>query len=337
MLGSNLCSSDDILKKADIHYLYSRLINPKPEITSRINQLRIVYSMDKKAYSVQKRTLPYFVCGSFNPPLRKKENFAYTEYFVLDLDDLQSHDLSADILKEQLRNDENILLIFSSPSGNGLKLIFRLKDRCYDPAVYSIFYRTFAKAFASKHHIDMVIDGCTSDVSRACFISVDPQAVFHENAEPVDMESFIGGMESIDLLDLRHNLEEEAATADNQTTTETKESHDPSDEIIEQIRQTLNPQRTKKKAVDLPFVPEEIESIIGGLRDHILSLGVEVTDIRNISYGKKLCMKTGIKRAEVNIFYGKRGFSVVISPRCGTDKELNKLLSQSITQYIDSL
>ena len=42
----------------------------------------------------------------------------------------------------------------------------------------------------------------------------------------------------------------------------------------------------------------------------------------------------GVRLGEINLFYGKRGFSVVQSPRSGTSDELNRLLADLITSYL---
>ena len=62
--------------------------------------------------------------------------------------------------------------------------------------------------------------------------------------------------------------------------------------------------------------------------------GVEIYEIVSIQYGKKLQFRMGQKLAEVNLFYGKRGFSVVQSPRCGTSADLNELMSQLIDSFL---
>lgn len=43
----------------------------------------------------------------------------------------------------------------------------------------------------------------------------------------------------------------------------------------------------------------------------------------------------GLKRAELNLFFGKKGFSVVCSPRTGTDSELNQLMVDWVSSYIN--
>ena len=60
-----------------------------------------------------------------------------------------------------------------------------------------------------------------------------------------------------------------------------------------------------------------------------------VTEIVNIQYAKKIKVRMGQKEAEVNLFYGKRGFSVVISPRRGTNEELNNVVAELIQQFVN--
>jgi len=62
--------------------------------------------------------------------------------------------------------------------------------------------------------------------------------------------------------------------------------------------------------------------------------GISIEEIRDIQYGKKFGFAHGLHRAELNIYYGKKGFSVVISPRCGTHDELNKLVHALVSELI---
>ena len=61
-----------------------------------------------------------------------------------------------------------------------------------------------------------------------------------------------------------------------------------------------------------------------------------VTEVCDIQYGKKFKFRLGLKLAEVNVFYGKRGFKVVKSPKSGTNDELNGLMVELIEDYLMS-
>ena len=208
LFGTNIQSAADELKKVQEEYLYNSLRNPKPTIAATIQQLRIVYSMDAKAYAQLKRRLPYFVCGQFNPPFRRKENFAYTESFILDFDHLSSKQLSMKTIRDNIVKDEQVMMCFTSPSEDGLKVMFRLKERCYDAGLYSIFYKAFAATFAMRHNLTQVTDSKTSDVARACFISIDPNAYFNPNSIPVDIKAYLDESNPDLLFKIKHEQDE---------------------------------------------------------------------------------------------------------------------------------
>ena len=269
LFGTNIQSAADELRKVQEEYLYNSLRNPKPTIAATIKQLRIIYGMDKNGYNQLKRKLPYFVCGQFNPPFRRKENFAYTENFILDFDHLSSKQLSLKEVREKIIQDQQVLMCFASPSEDGIKVMFRLKERCYDAGIYSIFYKAFAATFAMRHNLMQVSDSKTSDK-----------------------------------------------------------------EILECIRQKLNPKSSPKTETKQAFVPERLNEIIDNLKQFIEATGVQVTEIINIQYAKKIRARLGQREAEINLFYGKRGFSVVISPRSGTNEELNDLLAEIVNNFL---
>ena len=140
--GTNIQSNADMLQKIPVKYLYDSLRHPRPDIVSSIRQLRIVRELDNKQYSSLKRKLPYLVCGMFNPPYRRTENFAYTEYFIIDIDHLSEKGLSLADTRKCIEKDTRTVLSFVSPGEDGLKVLFKLKERCYDSGLYSLFYKS---------------------------------------------------------------------------------------------------------------------------------------------------------------------------------------------------
>lgn len=70
------------------------------------------------------------------------------------------------------------------------------------------------------------------------------------------------------------------------------------------------------------------------LKLYVTDKGVAITDVININYGKKLRFKIGVKQAEINLFFGKHGFSVVQSPRTGTDPGANALMEDVVESFI---
>lgn len=332
LFGTNIQSAADELKKVQEEYLYNSLRNPKPAIAATIQQLRIVYSMDTKGYAQLKRKLPYFVCGQFNPPFRRKENFAYTESFILDFDHLSSKQLSLKAIHDNIIQDEQVMMCFTSPSEDGLKVMSRLKERCYDAGLYSVFYKAFAATFAMRHNLTQVTDSKTSDVTRACFVSIDPNAYFNPNSIPVDIKAYLDEANPDALFKMKHEQDEHDKVAKKSDDRQTSLPKDPDKDVLARIRQQLNP---KAQVEQHPaYVPEQLNEIIAELRLFIEETGLQVTEIINIQYAKKIRARLGQKESEVNLFYGKRGFSVVISPRLGTNEELNELLADLVKSFL---
>jgi hypothetical protein len=333
--GNNIRSTEENLQKVRVDYLYQCIRVPRTDVAEKIARLRIIKGLDAKMYATQKRELPFFVCGMFTPAFRRKENFAYTEYFVLDIDHVQEkgHDLGE--LKQRLVNDSRVVLCFISPGQDGLKLMFKLKSRCYDAGIYSIFYKLFASMFSKQYNLQQVIDDRTCDVSRACFMSIDPDVYYNPVAELVDWEQIVNEQNSMALFENVKQVEEEQHQLGKESEKDELVSNEPGAETMQRIKSLLNPARAKKEKIKEYFVPGILNDIIGDLKRYIEETGAIVTEIRDISYGKKIGVQVGLKFAEINLFYGKRGFNVVKSPKQGTSEELNAVVAELVTAFIE--
>lgn len=336
--GTNVTSMAEPLKKVSLDYIYNSVRNPKPEIQNHIRRLRIVRDMDTKRYAQLKRELPYVVCGAFNPPFRKSENFAYTEYFFVDIDHIEAKGMVMSQIRMQIQSDSRVVLSFLSPGEDGLKVLFKFKERCYDAGVYSLFYKAFIRQFSQQYGLEQVLDAKTSDVSRACFISMDPDAYYNPTAEPVDWNQYICMDNPQELFAQKRLLEREVkenAKLQQQEERVMKDVDPDAAEILK-IKELLKLRKTPKEKADV-YVPEQLNEVIADVKKAIEETGMQVTEILNISYGKKIRMKLSHRLAEVNLFYGKRGYSVVKSPRAGTNAELNDLSVEIINAFIMQL
>ncbi len=342
MLGTNIQSTADPLRKIQVEDLFRSLTMPQPALNSLIRQLRIAYQINPKQYSFLKRSLPYVVCGSFNPPYRRTENFGFVEQFIIDIDHLSTKGITPSNLQQRLKNDKRIALCFTSPSEDGLKLLFRLSERCYDAGMYSIFYKEFLRKFSLQYHLEQVVDSRTSDVTRACFLSVDTNAWMNKKSELVCMKEYIDFDNPLIVSDIK--AEHTQAEKDDkqqkllQVQKDTpKNNPDPDRETMERIKQQLNLRKKPSVEKTTAFIPEQLKEIIDELKSYIEKTGIVVTEIINIQYAKKIRMRMGMKEGEINLFFGKRGFSVVQSPRCGTNAEFNELCAELIQSYVDTL
>lgn len=328
--GKKITSNADSLMKIQLSYFYHCIKNPRSELEAKIRQLRIVRDIDPKKYNMLKKELPYVVCGMFNPPFRRTENFAYTEYFIVDIDHVTQKGLTISSIRAQLEQDSRVVLSFLSPGEDGIKLVFKLAERCYDSGLYSLFYKAFVFQLSQSYHLDQVLDQRTSDVCRACFISVDPDIYYNPEATPVNIPDYVDASNPAALFDLKKTIEHNIAEKEDDEGR--KIADDIDKEAVDKIKEIL---KIKKVSLAKPpvYVPEQLDEIIDDLRKYIEETGLIVTEIININYGKKIRLKMGLKQAEINVFYGKRGFSVVESPRSGTNSELNKLTGELIKSF----
>lgn len=330
--GTSITSLNDQLVKCPVDNLYNAIKNPKPAIEAKVRQLLATRQIDKKRYDQLKKELPYLVCGQFNPPFRRTENFAFTEYFFVDIDHIKEKGFELSDLRLRLQTDDRVVLSFLSPSGDGLKLLFKFSERCHDSGLYKIFYKKFVQQFSIQYSLEQVIDKCTNDVCRACFISIDPNVYYNKEAQTVNLKDYVDETNSDDLFGLNHKQKNTEQKQQPTPPTDDSVSADPDDSTMAQIRAILK--MRAPKAEKSYYVPEQLDSLITIIVPQIENQGIKVSEIRNISYGKQLTFILGFKKAEVNIFYGKKGVSVVKSAKNGTDAELNTLVAELIEMII---
>lgn len=335
--GSTITTNKQPMVQINVDEMYRQTLDPQPDTAALIRQLRVLRTVDKEQYSRAKRKLPYYTCGIFSPAQRSTENFAYTKYFILDIDHLTEKGCVMADLRNRIASDSRVLMVFASPSMDGLKVMFRLKQRCYDPGMYSLFYRKFAMHFARKYGIEQVIDTRTCDVTRACFASYDPQAYYNPDADPIDLEAFVGKDGSWELIESQREVEMVPMESESRCD-DMPHNPEPGDEVMANVRAILTPRRAIKDTQTRPvYVPAQLEEVAEDLVTYVAATGVEVLSMTSIQYGKKIKSKIGSKHAETNVFYGKNGFTVVESPKKGTDPEINQLVGELIESFFDTL
>lgn len=333
--GKNVKSATEPLIKVQERYVYDAIRSPKPELATLLRQLRTVRRINAAEYRTQKVRLPYIVCAMFNPPYRRTENFAYTESFIIDIDHIADKGLIYDDLFKTICADPRTMMCFLSPGGDGLKVMMRLKEKCYDTGIYKTFYQVFLSKFSRQYDLRQVVDSKTCDVTRACFMSADPNAYYNPDAEPVDVSQYLNpDIDALAAFDLKHQADKEAKEGDKTKANATSSNPDPSTDILQQIKLTLDPKLAEKPQKAPAYVPEILNDIMDSLKKYVEEKGIMLIEVISIQYGKKLRFKIGLKRAEINLFYGKRGFSVVQSPKTGTDAEANEIMAEVIEAFI---
>ncbi len=340
MAGKNVTQAGDQLHSLSLERLYLGLTQPKGNLIDLLQQLRSLKTIDAAAYRKAKTQLPYIVCGNFNPAQRRKENFAFTEHFIIDIDHLVNIDSSPDEIKKLLKPDERVAMLFTSPGGDGVKLVFNLQTRIHDAGYYSAFYKIFAASFAVQYRLEGAVDLVTNDVSRCCFMSYDPQAVYNEKALPVDAADYLdeGSLEGLfEASKIVKMAEQTKKELNGDDLLASLEKQNLPDDVLMKIRQKLNPALAARQPKTKEYYqPVELEQTMPQLKESLLQMGISLTETHPIQYGKKLKLSAGAYWAEINLFHGKHGFKAVQTTKTGSNKSLAAMALQAIQLYFDT-
>ncbi len=330
--GKNIRQANDPLNKVSVSSVAMKIINPKPEYKTLIDQLRAVAAIDIKQYRNLKVQLPYFVAAIFKPPFRKIEKFAYTDYFILDIDHLCDKNTNADSLMVKFRQDPQIVLAFISPGNDGIKVFFKLSESCRDASKYALFYKAFAQKFSLQYQLNQFIDKRTSDVSRACFYSYDLNAWYNPKAKPVEIRTIINFDNELEIRLIENEIKEYQQKNKPKDKPDDLRQELPN-AILQQIRETLNP-KIKTKREKQYIVPEELNVVLEGIHKEMQKHQVKIGSVKNISYGKQFKFVVENSWAEINLFYGKKGYTVVKTTKNGSNKNLAGICHNILCNYL---
>lgn len=331
MYGISVASMNDPLHPIEIDLLAAKIKQPKAEMVDFLDQLRSLRSLDPKQYRELKKRLPYFVAGVFQPGIRKKDYFVSTRYCILDIDHVGSAE-DVSLLKQRVAGTEGLVMAFSSPGGDGLKLIFKFQRPCTDATRYAIFYRHFAAEKARIWQVESQLDIKTSDVSRACFFSHDPEIWVNIEAVGIDWESYAPEEQADWWV---KSYEEVTKQAEKQTLAGEPEEKGIGQDVLLKIKEKLG--QLKPKQEKQHYQPAALEAIMPVLSQQFAEMGVQITINKPIAYGKQLQLSDGKQWAELNLFHGKRGFSVVRTTKTGSSETLGEALKSWMEAYLNQL
>ena len=124
-----------------------------------------------KALSI-KKNLPSFA-WSGECTARTGGAFTHSGILCLDLDGKDNPDLLPRDMVERIKPLAYVLGWFVSPSGDGLKVLIRIKA---DESSHKVSFLVAEQAFAE---VGLTVDPACKDVRRLCFVSSDQRAVLH--------------------------------------------------------------------------------------------------------------------------------------------------------------
>jgi hypothetical protein len=148
------------------------------------DQTERIRQSDHKAGDTLKKTVLDHVCFSCTCTRRNTKNIkSHSGYIAVDIDHL------SEVLteRERILNDLpfNPALVFVSPKGKGLKIVFRIDT---DTAKHEDYFFSLESFFIQQYNIQ--IDKACKDIVRACFLCYDPDAIYNSDPTILD-QAFI--------------------------------------------------------------------------------------------------------------------------------------------------
>jgi hypothetical protein len=335
LIGKNVTAPGDPLTETPVEKIYRALINPHGEVAVMQARLQQVRAIDPRQYARLKTSLPYIVCARFHPRVRRKENFMDTRRFILDIDHLSEFDLDKAGLVARLRTDPRIELMFTSPGGDGLKLLLRLKNPISDSSYYAMFYQEFCRHFAEAFQLAGAIDSKTHDVARCCFVSYDPEAYYNPDPQPVDPEEYLT-MEGFRDFDRTTREIREQARIMEQVRKDKGIAGEPgelSDEVLMQIKQKIG-MRVRAPVSKEYIQPEQLVPLVEEVKAQLDEVGVMLEKTEPVNHGRRLKVTADRYWAEIILYYSERkGVTVVSTTKTGSNKELAGMVTNLLKSY----
>ena len=327
--GNNLIDATTALQPVSLEAVFQRIREDKA-LSEDIARLRSVRQLDQAAYSRLKIRLPYLCGAQCREGKRRSDQFEQINWLTLDVDHYSGTTEALERLKAQLKLDERVALMFVSPGGDGLKLLFKLHTPCADTKQYSDAYKGFAFAFAEQYELGKHLDFRTSDATRVCFLSSDPQAYINLQAAPVSWIQYLPEQTQPALALVVH------PNTSIEQTEKPGSSHrihpDTYADILAALKSKARPNPLRREV----YVPEALQLVMPEVQQALEAQGIVLAFVNDINFGRQLSLQHGKFTAEINLFYGKKGFSVVQVPKRNTHEKFTELAVMIVEQAIYS-
>ena len=153
----------------------------------------------------EKIDLPAFCIAELTGGRRIGDNVIGASCIVLDIDGIES-DPGSTTSAEHVKDDllaamedgsgqvDRAYAAFISPSGNGLKIVYRLNQSVASKNDFSFIYRRLSSELSDKYGELLNggrVDTSASDITRATYMSHDPSIYIDESVWPLDVDAIL--------------------------------------------------------------------------------------------------------------------------------------------------
>lgn len=159
-------------------------------IEQTIKATQLAAGPDKQGYRDYKaKHLPAFTPAGTFPKGKRKAQYLlkHSGYIVIDIDGLTPEQVT-DLLI-YLQQHPHTRLAFISPSGTGIKAILHITPTPQNASEHKAAYQACLNHFAPiAEEFEFEIDTSGSDCSRLCFLAYHPQAIYNDDAIPIEWD-----------------------------------------------------------------------------------------------------------------------------------------------------
>lgn len=146
----------------------------------------VIQKQKKERHKDAKEGLPaYALSGAFEGSVSNANFNGFSGIVTMDFDHVS--DLSSARLS--LRSNPSVVFVFISPSGDGLKVGFRVNEAIYKDAEYKEVWRKVNSNIQGRYP-DLEADPSCKDISRKTFASYDPDLYRNFEAVPLDLSGY---------------------------------------------------------------------------------------------------------------------------------------------------
>lgn len=148
-----------------------------------IAKIRETYNTQgKEAANMLKRNLPAVVLAGKMTERKKGAITAYSGLIQIDIDGIGQD--RAELVRDILRNDQYIVFVAISPSGNGVKaaVSYQVTERDNDKNYLLCAERAM---IYFKRRYQLKLDAITRTAEQPCYITHDPNCHYNQRAEPM--------------------------------------------------------------------------------------------------------------------------------------------------------
>ena len=158
----NLFNSKETPYELTIQEVAARIKRGTPDLIDKINKIRA----KSDNYKDLKKSLYAIMFNGIFSERNDNSLIEHSGLCVLDYDGYPT-EIELSIDRDRLINDPHVMLVFRSPSGNGIKAVIKIPKS--DKHEHKRRFNAWAQYFPSDY-----FDSKTSNVSRVCFESYDP-------------------------------------------------------------------------------------------------------------------------------------------------------------------